>query len=53
MILNTIWPPPNVGVVDEKDVFGTFGQKDVESQDVEESYTEKLESDSKVEAGEA
>lgn len=25
MVLNTVWPPPAVGEVDEKDVFGTFG----------------------------
>lgn len=23
--MNTIWPPPGVGEIDDKDVFGTFG----------------------------
>ncbi|RDB26775.1 Allantoin permease [Hypsizygus marmoreus] len=29
MVLNSVWPPPGVGEVDEKDVFGTFGVRDV------------------------
>jgi NCS1 family nucleobase:cation symporter-1 len=28
MSFNTIWPPPGVGEIDEKDYFGTFGEKD-------------------------
>lgn len=24
LLLNTIWPPPGLGEIDEKDVFGTF-----------------------------
>jgi NCS1 family nucleobase:cation symporter-1 len=35
MVLNKIWPPPGVGAVDEKDVFGTFGKAEVESREVE------------------
>ena len=47
MALNTIWPPPNVGLVDEKDIFGTFGEIEDEGK-VDESYSEKLETESKV-----
>lgn len=25
ILVNSIWPPPGVGEIDDKDVFGTFG----------------------------
>ncbi len=54
MTLNTIWRPPGVAEVDEKDVFGTFGPAEVDNMEVErpnESLAEEkgeLEEDFKV-----
>lgn len=47
MLLNTSWPPPNVGMVDEKDVFGTFGAIDSADHKVDESRSD-IEDESKV-----
>ncbi|EPQ55582.1 hypothetical protein GLOTRDRAFT_138462 [Gloeophyllum trabeum ATCC 11539] len=40
MVLNTVWPPPGVGEVDEKDVFGTFGPAAGDSVDAKEKDLE-------------
>ncbi|KAK7473185.1 hypothetical protein VKT23_001284 [Stygiomarasmius scandens] len=31
MLFNTVWPPPGVGEIDDKDVFGTFGPAESDS----------------------
>ena len=33
ILVNTIWPPPGVGEIDDKDVFGTFGPASRSSSD--------------------
>jgi NCS1 family nucleobase:cation symporter-1 len=41
ILLNAIWPPPGLGEVDEKDVFGTFGEVDTEINSTEGDYNTK------------
>lgn len=42
MGLNTIWPPPGVGEVDEKDIFGTFGPREIEETGANSDNVPKL-----------
>jgi NCS1 family nucleobase:cation symporter-1 len=47
--LNSVWPPPGLREVDEKDVFGTFAHSSIISEDIEARFSE----DGVKEAGKA